>query len=93
MISHLDLSKSAAESDPPRSIGAARARSTSIFVFLDFVRGALGSAVFCRRGFIDEATHKRDRRVDETPVQDFQPPRRESAIDAWELKASVVSAM
>jgi hypothetical protein len=55
MISHSDLSKSATESDPPRSVGVARARLASILVFQDFLREALVNAVVCHRGFIDEA--------------------------------------
>jgi hypothetical protein len=58
IISHSDLSKSAAESEPPHDVGAARARSASIFVFFDFPREALVSAIFCHRGFFEEAVRK-----------------------------------
>jgi hypothetical protein len=63
-------------------MGAARARSTSIFIFLAFPRGALVSVVFSHCGFVDEAAHERDRRADEVPAQDFQLPHRESVVDA-----------
>jgi hypothetical protein len=41
IIFHSDLSKPAAESKPSRAAGVAKARSISIFVFLDFFHGAL----------------------------------------------------
>jgi hypothetical protein len=68
IISHSDLSKSAVESDPLHGMGAARAHSASIFVLLHFLHGELVSAVFCHRGFIDEAARERDRQVDEMPA-------------------------
>jgi hypothetical protein len=46
IISHSDLLKSALESEPPHDVGAARARSASIFIFFDLPREALLSVVF-----------------------------------------------
>jgi hypothetical protein len=63
MISHSDLSKSTAEKTP-HGVGAARARPTSIFMFLDFLCGSPTAVGFCRWGFRDEVTHEQDRRVD-----------------------------
>jgi hypothetical protein len=91
IISHSDLSKSAAKSDPPRGVGATRARSASIFVFLDFLRGALVSVVFCRRGFIDEDTCEWDHRADEMSARDLRPSRMESVVNARELEAYAVN--
>jgi hypothetical protein len=55
IISHSDLSKSVVESESLRDVGATRARSASIFIFFNFLCEALVSAVFCCRGFFDEA--------------------------------------
>jgi hypothetical protein len=92
IISHSDLSKSAVESDPPHSVGAARACSASIFVFLHFLREALVSVVFCCCGFVDEAARERDRRADKMSARDFQPPCRESVVDTREFEASAIKA-
>jgi hypothetical protein len=92
IISHLDLSKSAAKSKPPRDVGAARACSASIFTFFNFLHKPLIRAVFCHRGFFDEAVRKRDGWLDETPVHDSQTSHRVSTVDAQELEASAVNA-
>jgi hypothetical protein len=55
MVSHSDLSKLAAESEPPSDMGATRAHSTSIFVFFDLPHEASLNIVFHHRGFFDEA--------------------------------------
>jgi hypothetical protein len=85
IISHLDLSKSAVESKLLCGVGAAIACLASIFVFLDFLHGALASAVCYRQGFLDEVTRERGCLVD------FQPPCRKSTVEARDLKASAVS--
>jgi hypothetical protein len=58
IISHIDLSKSAAKSELPRGMGAARTRSASIFIFSYFLLGALASTVFYHRGFLDEVARE-----------------------------------
>jgi hypothetical protein len=72
IISHLDLSKSVAENEPPHGGGASSVRSMSTFVFLDFLHGALASAGFCRRCFCGEVDRERDDRADEPSTQDFK---------------------
>jgi hypothetical protein len=68
IISHSDLSKSAAESEPPCNVAATKVHSASIFIFFDFPREALVSAAFCHRGSFAKVTHEQECRADEPPV-------------------------
>jgi hypothetical protein len=52
MISHSNLSKSAAEDEPPHGVGTTRARQPSIFAFLDFLHGAPATTAFVDEAFV-----------------------------------------
>jgi hypothetical protein len=54
IIFHSDLSKLAAESEPPREAGITKVCSTSTFTFLDLFCGAQLGAGFHRRVFFIE---------------------------------------
>jgi hypothetical protein len=51
-ISHLDLSKSVAESEPPCGVGAVRVCPALIFIFLDFLRGPPAATGFASEAFV-----------------------------------------
>jgi hypothetical protein len=86
IIFHSDLSKSAIESELSWGMGAPKARLTSTFTPLDLFCGSLVSAAFHRRVFFVFQTN-------ESPKQNFRPPRGASIAGARELEASALSAM
>jgi hypothetical protein len=85
IISHLDLSKLAIESEPSRGAGEPKTRLMSTFAFLDLFRGESVSTTFRHRVFFVF-------RTDELLKQDFRPPRGASIVGVRELKASALSA-
>jgi hypothetical protein len=80
------------ESEPPRGAGISKARSTSIFAFLDLFRGAPFDVGFRRRVFFIKINCERSYRTDESPTQDFQPSHGASTVGVQELKASALLA-